>query len=362
MFQLNFTTLTAAEIALTAAQKLSTELADWEKHVWQFILDWNNSSINTIEVSTSGSTGEPQKIYHTKKHVIVSAKNTCQALSLNVGCSALLCLPANKISGSMMLVRSMVNRMNLICIKPSATPLSDLTEDIKIDFAAFTPSQLFEVMHNNISLKKLEKIEHVILGGENIQPTLKSKLENFKTGIYQTFGMTETISHIALKKISGSNKSKYYKLMPDIGISIDKRNCLVIKAPTLGQPVLVTNDVVSIISDKEFEWLGRFDNVINSGGIKLYPEIIEEQLKTKIETPFFITGINSTKTGNTIALVLEKSTLSENELVELKSVLLKLDSISRPKKLFFVPTFSRTENGKISRNKTLINQIDSIDL
>jgi len=361
MFEIDFFSSSEAAIIELAHEKFLAADEEWERQLWQFITDWFNPAITGISVFTSGSTGAPKKIEHTKDAMTFSARQTCTALALKHGDRALLCLPVNKISGMMMVVRSIYNKMKLVCIKPSTNPLTELEENPRIDFAAFTPMQFHGITRSYPIFLKAEKIKKIILGGEDVRAELVQNILKMENEIYITFGMTETISHIALKRLNGPAHDKNFKVLPGIHISADKTNCLVIDAPQLGQPCLITNDVVSIQGENEFQWLGRIDNVINTGGIKIYPEEIEQQLVNTIEAPYFITSRKDITGGEKLILVLEMILLKPEEKEELKEAFSKLEKLHRPKQVILIPHFARTPNGKIKRRESVLNPIDVID-
>ena len=361
MFEIDFYTENETATVKHANERVLTSTEDWEKQVWQFVIDWFNPAIETISIFTSGSTGAPKKIEHTKASMLYSASLTCTVLNLKPGNKALLCLPVNKISGMMMVVRSIYQKMWLTCIKPSTTPLLNLTDEQHFDFAAFTPMQFHGITNNYSCFEKAGRIKKIILGGEDIGADLALNILKLKTEVYITFGMTETISHIALKRLNGAKPDENFKVLPGIAISTDKRSCLTIGAPMLGQPHLVTNDVVSIEGPNEFRWLGRIDNVINSGGIKIYPEDIEQQLAKAIDAPYFITSKPDLLTGQKLVLILEKATLKPEEIIELKAAFSKLEKMHCPKQVLLVPQFSRTTNGKIKRSESVLKPIATIE-
>ena len=354
MFEIDFYRLSEQHIIQMAGQKLRTNMDDWEKQIWQFILQWFDNSIASIPVFTSGSTGKPKRIEHTRSAMMNSALLTCEALKLEPGNNALLCLPVGKIGGMMMIVRSVVNKMNLVCIKPSSTPLSHMPAQPHIDFAAFTPMQFHEITSNYSVFRKAETITKVILGGEDVRAELLANIRKLNNDVYVTFGMTETISHIALKRLTGKEPDRNFKVLEGIKVSVNAKDCLVIEAPALGQPRLETNDLVRLVAENEFKWLGRTDHVINSGGVKIYPEEIEQQLAEFIEAPFFVTSVPDALSGERLALALEMTILTPLEEDELKAAFNSLEKLHRPKEIFFIPHFSRTENGKIKRKESLL--------
>jgi O-succinylbenzoic acid--CoA ligase len=257
-------------------------------------------------LSTSGSTGVPKKISFRRDQMISSARMTEKALNLKPNDSALVCLDTQYVAGQMMLIRSFVTGMNIIGTTPSANPLLEVSKNEKINFAAFVPYQLQAIL--NSSPDRLNQINVAIIGGAPIDSTLKQELSNGKCKLYATYGMTETISHIALMKLNGENPSPYYSVLPEITIRQDKRNCLVIKADFLDEEI-ITNDIVELIDNDQFNWIGRWDNVINTGGIKVVPEKIEKAIalafgQSKLTNRFFVTGINDQQLGQRIRCLL----------------------------------------------------------
>ena len=210
-------------------------------------------------------------------------------------------------------MRSIWNKMDLYCIRPTTDPLCQVADKDKFDFAAFTPSQLFEFDKHR---KHIERIRKMLIGGEDISNRLLANLRLLSNAAYTTFGMTETISHIALRRLNGIHPDHHFKTLRGISVSIDGKKSLVIEAPELGIHRLITNDAVHLFSPTEFEWLGRMDNLINSGGVKIYPEQIEEQLKQQIAIPFFITGIENDRTGQEVAIAVEKKAVTLQETNE----------------------------------------------
>ncbi|MFM7856476.1 MAG: AMP-binding protein [Flammeovirgaceae bacterium] len=267
--------------ALEAAQSLS----EFEQGIFSFWKEWITNTQEFL-LQTSGSTGPPKKITAQRCQLETSAKMTLAALNLKKNATALICLDSRYIGGKMMLVRSWVGGLNVIAKDPSANPFQDLDDEAEIDFVALVPYQLKTVL-NSPEKKWLNKIKHVIVGGAPLDGTTKKLLQPFTTQFYETFGMTETLSHIALKKINGPARSDYFKILPGVHIRQDERACLCITAPHL-QHEIITNDVVEMKNLEEFIWLGRVDNVINSGGIKIFPEATEQ----KIEHLFSEMGLN----------------------------------------------------------------------
>ncbi len=319
---------------------LTNQLADWEYDIYSFLVDWFSDSTH-ISVQTSGSTGKPKIISKKKSTLINSAEMTGKFFHFEENQTALLCLPAKFVAGKMMLVRAIQWRLDLDYIAPKIAlqiPKKDYF------FSAMTPQQV------EASFSQLSRISHLIIGGAPIPVPLEKQLLSLTSNCYATYGMTETVSHIAIREINAEAVNAY-QVLDGITIETDPRNCLKINAPQLLEESITTNDSVELTSPTTFIWKGRFDNVINTGGVKVFPEAIENKIETLINLPVIIAGVPSKKWGEKIILMIESETLNIEGLSnQLKSI---LNNIENPKSIFLVPKFIRTENGKVSRNKTL---------
>lgn len=343
-FKLNGVTYVNAKELIAAAQKLPIlGIAD-------FLKDWFSNEA-FIYANTSGSTGVPKKIKLEKGHMMHSALATGTYFNLPNKTSALLCLPVAYIAGKMMLVRALTLGWHLDVITSTLKPLEGTNKEY--NFAAMIPLQLEK------SLSKINRIKKVIVGGGVVSASLQDQLQNLQTKVFATYGMTETVTHIAVKKLNHLHICpSYYQLLPNVTSYIDHRNCLVIKAPKVTHEVVFTNDVVRLISDTEFAWLGRFDNVINSGGVKLHPEKIEEKLAQLIQNRFFVIGIKDEQLGEKLVVLIEEKeeskqvVLKNNLLAKIKESLL-FTKFEIPKEVFTLDKFIETETGKVKRYQTV---------
>jgi len=308
---------------------------DFERPVGSFLLDWFDNN-PYLEVNTSGSTGTPKLIRVAKQAMVNSALATGDFFDLVPGNKALHCLPAKYIAGKMMFVRAFILGLDMDFVAPSSTPLKN--NDTVYDFAAMVPMQ---AKH---SLEALKNVKKVIIGGVYIHKSLEDSLLQLPTEVYETYGMTETITHIAAKKVG----EHAFTVLPNVTISYDDNNCLVIHAPRISDDVIVTNDLVELVNENQFVFLGRFDNVVNSGGIKLIPEQIEDKLSGKIESRFMFGGLDDEKLGQKLVLIIE----GEERTLE-PNIFDGLDKYERPKAILFVPKFAESENGKILRKQIL---------
>ncbi|NHF59227.1 AMP-binding protein [Flavobacteriaceae bacterium TP-CH-4] len=331
------------------AYSLIKEGEPFELVIGDFLTDWINDK-ETIEVKTSGTTGKAKTIVLEKQKMVGSALATGKYFGLEPKDTALLCLPTDYIAGKMMLVRAMALGLEIDCVAPSADPLS--LGNKTYDFAAMVPLQLQN------SLNQINRIKTLIVGGAPIAASLKQALQGRKTAVFETYGMTETISHIAVRPINRSaSKTSYegeapFETLPDITVTIDERGCLVINAPKISKESVVTNDMVNLLSDTTFEWLGRFDHIINSGGVKLNPEQIEAKLTPLIENRFFVAGLPDDRLGEKLVLVLEGEA-DASELSKKINALTSLEKFERPKHIFKIDKLKETGNGKIDRKASI---------
>lgn len=304
----------------------------YERAVGDFILYWFDQN-SYIEMQTSGTTGAPKLIRVGKQAMVNSAIATGEFFDLPSGIKVLHCLPTQYVAGKMMLVRAFILGWDMDLVAPASKPLE--RNETEYDFAAMVPLQAEH------SLGKLHTVKKLILGGAKVSQALSEKLSALSTKIYETYGMTETITHIAAKPIG----EEAFTVLPNVNISRDDRNCLVIDPYKICDEPVVTNDVVEIVDDTHFIWLGRYDNVINSGGVKLFPEQIEEKLSGKIDRRFYVKGVADEVLGEKLVLVVEGEPLDID-----KAVFKGLGKFEKPKDILFVEKFEETGSGKIKRD------------
>jgi O-succinylbenzoic acid--CoA ligase len=325
------------------------------KKAVEFCSGWL-SERDLFEITTSGSTGTPRKIQVRRQAMIASARGTVKALGLRPGMTSLVCVDTGFIAGMMMLVRSMATGMNIVVSEPSANPLSDLPPS-KIDFTALVPYQMIS-MFKSAQRERLSGVGTIILGGASVNTELIRDIQDLSASCYATFGMTETLSHIALQRLNGPSRQENFHTLDGVAISIDKRGCLIINAAYLGDTI-ITNDLVEIMNPKEFKWLGRFDNVINSGGIKVIPEQIEQvigscMLDKGISKRFFVTGVSHADLGQEVGLVVEGTLSAEDEHSLLRGLKSALGKYEVPRRIIYKDHFTETKTGKIDRRASLV--------
>ena len=319
-----------------------------------FFSEWNNDS-DRVLVHTSGSTGKPKPMMVEKKRMLNSARITCDFLGLKPGDSALLCMSLDYIAGKMVVVRSIERHLHLISVSPSGHPLKDINEEIT--FAAMVPMQVYNTLQVPEERERLTHVRHLIIGGGAIDASLEKELQALpgNIAIWSTYGMTETLSHIALRRINGAEASEWYQPFDSVKISQTEEGCLVIDAPLVCTETLVTNDIVEIesyiynkVEKLRFRIKGRKDNVICSGGIKIQIEEVEALLKPHLEKPFMLAKKKDEKFGEIAVL------LSENkEIKTVEATIRRLLSDHKywiPREFLHVDHLPLTETGKPKRS------------
>ena len=312
-----------------------------ESSVIAFLQNWINGE-EYFEVKTSGSTGKPKIIKVSRDQMIRSAQATLDALNLQPNDSALLCLSANTIAGKMMIVRSLIGKLNLSIIDPTSNPFQNINTGFT--FTALVPLQVLNSTENIF----FKNTKNIIIGGAPLEENLRKKLVKLPNTIYQSYGMTETVSHIALKLVDET----CYTTLKDVNISSDNRNCLIIDAPMSTSSPLQTNDVVEIINSKQFIWKGRLDFVINSGGIKIHPELLEKELCDLLPhlNELIVFGQADKTFGTIVSLLIKGNPLTSDDLNLLKN---NLPKHTFPKEIYYVDNFLYKESGKLDRAETL---------
>ncbi len=360
LFSLNGKKYLRAELLQLCSRKIK-EAANNEDEVslYSFIYEWLSPS-PVIDAVTSGSTGAPKRLSFGKQQATESARMTCSFLDITENMNLLLCLPAKYIAGKMMVVRAFTNGANLVTVPPSGNPLTGLADSI--DFAAMVPLQVKQAISEPSTLEKFRSINNVIIGGAALPPSLEDTLASFPNRIYSTFAMTETLSHIALRRISGEGRSDLYELLNGVSISRDSRDCMVVSAPHIAAGPIVTNDVIAIKKEGYFQWLGRYDNVINSGGVKIYPEQLEASLAHLLPNRrFFIAALPDETLGQKTVMIVEGR---EPEISgEQKQAVAKLSGrYAAPKEYIYTGSFAETPNGKVNRKETLEAALNGLRL
>ncbi|NND77312.1 MAG: AMP-binding protein [Flavobacteriales bacterium] len=319
---------------ISYAKESITNCEEWEKEIFESILDWFNEE-ESIKFQTSGSTGNPKQIFHTKQSICSSSELTAEYFGLNQSSSILLCLPANYVAGKMMIYRALCLNCQLYWTKPISKPKIDQTYDL----VSLVPLQMEKLLEDPDALSN---IRNILIGGAPVRKQLKHKMLNLRARVVESYGMTETLTHVAMKELG----EPYFKGLPSIEFK-NGEDGLKILAPHISNNWLQTNDLVEMHGSDGFELVGRLDDVINSGGLKLHPQKIENKLEDLIKVPFYISKAYDEVLGERVILNIEGSEKDLDKEI-LKSA---LDKYEIPKDIVFVPTFERTFSGKLIKNK-----------
>lgn len=327
--------------------------APWQTEIFDFLDQWLAPG-SSISVQTSGSTGPPKPIWVEKQRMVASARATGAFLQLKPGSRALLCLPARYIAGKMMIVRALVLGLDLHWVAPSSQPL----ENTHLSFAlgAMVPQQVMG------SLDRLHQVQTLLIGGGPIPDHLQEKLRGYSTRIFHTYGMTETLTHVAMRRVNHEAYESDYRVLPGVHLSQDERGCLVIDAPAIAENPVITHDLVSLTGPGRFRWLGRQDFVVNSGGIKLIPEQIEEVIGPFLAQRFFVGPLPDPVLGQKLVLILEGTLPTEETLQEIyQAIRQQLGPFHVPKSTYALDRLDETPTSKILRDKNLERLIRDLD-
>lgn len=327
----------------------SEDKSGFKSSLSDFLAEWFNET-DTVKVHTSGSTGTPKELWVEKRRMMESARLTVNFLDLQPKDTALLCMPLQYIAGKMVVVRSLVAGLNLLPVAPCSRPLQYL--ETAPDFAAMVPLQVYTSIQNPRDKELLRQIRHLIIGGGAIDRTLGEELRDFPHAVWSTYGMTETLSHIALRRLNGPEATDWYTPFNDVQISLSPEGTLTIDAPQVCPLSLVTNDLAEFNDRGQFRILGRRDNTINTGGVKVQTEEIEAQLKPLTELPFAITSVPDPKLGERIVILIQTSggqQLQPEEFAQLTEAISHLPRYWQPRQVIPVPELSLTGTGKPDR-------------
>lgn len=343
---LNSKQFSAAEILkITSSKTGDPSVPLWEKELFLFLNEWF-SEADFVLAQTSGSTGEPKPIELPKIVMQKSAERTIKYFGLKKSDRLLLSLPCRYIAGKMMAIRAIVGQMNLITVDPASD--FDFLEHESFDFGAMVPNQVFKLLQQSSGTGKLQNIRNLLVGGSAISSALEAQISQLSNRVVSTYGMTETASHIAIRKLSGKRISEFFHCLPGISVSLNEPGCLQIHLPEMIEP-LQTNDLAELQSDTGFKILGRADSVIISGGIKYSPETIEKKLEALFDRRFVISSLPDEKLGEKLVLVIEgkpfDTDILKRKLAEL------LTPYELPKPIVFLEKLPETTSGKVRRDE-----------
>jgi len=334
-----------------------------ERATLDFCYQWLSGEPD-FTINTSGSTGTPKPIRLTRQQMTASARRTGATLNLRAGQQALVCLPTRYIAGRMMLVRGFVLGLDMTVVEPASDPLATVAPDAHFDFTALIPLQLQTLLvgppHYHAILNRMQAI---LIGGGPVSPALMAQLQTISAPIYHTYGMTETVSHIALRQLNGPQASTAFRPLLGVQLGVDERNCLNICADVTQDHVVQTNDLVELRADGSFIWLGRWDNVINSGGVKVQVEKVENALEQVLHAldpiglgarRFFVGPLPDARLGETVTVVLEGTPLPAPQEEAIRQRLGQVvDRYEIPRRFCYLPHLAETPTGKIDRKANL---------
>lgn len=327
------------------------------------------SGQQTFVLHTSGSTGFPKPITLSRSQMRASAELTGQTFGLQTGDTVLCCLNTAYVAGTMMLVRALTLGLKLTLVEPSGNPLADVdTDRTQFDFMAFVPLQLQTMLEQSPEkVAILNRAKAILLGGAATSPAQEAQLQTITAPVYATYGMTETVSHIAIRRLNGPTATDFFTALSGVELGVDERDCLNIRAEASDFQLIQTNDVVQWVDNnpahQQFRILGRADSIINSGGVKVQPERVERVVQAVLGsvglTPrLFVAGLPDERLGQRIVLVVEgdeamKKSVTAQQGQWIEAVRREIGPYAVPKDLIFAPTFCETPTGKIDRNRTL---------
>ena len=330
----------------------------YEKKVLEFCSSWMKKP-DFLQVSTSGSTGKPKIFNISREQIMHSVGATQKAFKLQKDDHALACLDVEYIGGKMMLIRALEIGMRLSILSPASNPFKVVRLGAPIDFIALVPMQLHAILESVQSVG-LDSCKAILVGGAPISLALEKSLVKCKAPVYNTYGMTETVSHIAFRRLDGPQQKDYFETLEGVEIGVNENQCLWVKSPVTNQKVVQTNDIVELIDAQKFVWKGRNDHVINSGGIKIHPESIEKELEEiwsdlDLEVRFFVGGLPHSTLGEKVCLILEGTSIPNPIEEQLRNQMAsKLTKYEVPKSIFYVDRFVETPTGKIKRKEVLV--------
>lgn len=341
----------------------SAALTDNGRDAIAFCHAWLSGAVD-FQVQTSGSTGDPKPIALTRKQMQASAHATGQALGLAAGMHALVCLPTRYIAGKMMLVRGLELGLHLIVTEPASDPLAALPAGCQVDFTAFVPLQMQAILTPDLRYANfLNRMHAILIGGGPVDRALVDAMQAIQAPIYHTYGMTETATHVALRRLNGPAAADAFTLLPGVACQVDERGCLALHGPMTNDLWLQTNDLVALQEDGAFVWLGRWDNVINSGGVKVQVEQVERTLEQLLGVReferwrgrrAFVTGLPDARLGQMVVLVVEgEAQPSQGEQELLAALRGALGAFAAPRRVVYLPHFALTPTSKIDRRTTL---------
>ncbi len=333
------------------------------KSAYNFAKAWLRGQ-ETFTITTSGSTGTPKEITLSRTQMIASARLTGQVLDLPSGTRALVCLNVNYIAGMMMLVRGLELDWQLTIVNPGSNPLLDVPKEATFDFVALVPMQLSAILQAERTHGRVEDLGKMLLGGAPVSELLLQEIQALKMPAYQSYGMTETVSHVALRRLNGDAPQEDYQVLPGVEFGIDVRDCLHLRGAVTNVELVQTNDLVEITSPNSFHWLGRADSVINSGGVKISLDKIDKVVggilqEMEVATEYFCWHEPDEKLGQKLVLFLEGEGAVLNTKILLEKISDRVKRYETPKAVYFAKEFERTPTAKIDKITTALHYLNA---
>jgi len=327
------------------------DTAEWAAPLAAVITDLSTKR-GPLLMHTSGTTGAPKPIRIGRNDLRASAALTAATFGLHPGDRALLCLPCDFVAGKMMVVRAMLLQLDLHLVDPRGSVLANLRTHDRFRFAALVPLQLHRALQEDKS-RLQRQFDTILLGGGPVSDALIEDLQDLDVAVFQGYGSTETVTHVALRRLNGPGRSTAFEAIGKVHFGRDPRGCLVVYTPHLSTTQHVTNDLVELIDDTHFHWLGRHDHVILSGGKKIFPEQLEARTAGVIPYPHYFTGVHDDVLGQAVMLVLETERPQQEVLPEvLSSLMTTLHPHELPRRVQALRRIQRTSGGKIIRGGT----------
>lgn len=325
---------------------------------YEFMSSWLDGQTQ-FTLHTSGSTGTPKDILIARSQLSSSALMTGAALDLPAGTKALVCLNVSYIAGVMMLVRGLELGWELSIIEPVSNPLMDMDWDVSFDFVSMVPLQLAACLTNEKTKNHVNNLGKILLGGAPVDVSLQKQINELDVPVYQSYGMTETVSHVALKKLNFPVKEDDYTVLPDIAFGLDERGCLFLSGAVTNGEKIQTNDLVDITSETTFNWLGRIDNVINSGGVKIVLDKVDEVVaevfyELRYNNNFFSWYETDEKLGQKLILIVQETDHPVSATVILDEIRKRISAYETPKHVYFAVEFIKTPTDKIDKRQTAL--------
>lgn len=332
----------------------SNGYTDFEYKVLVILREWLSGK-KSFYFHTSGTTGDPKEISFSREQIRKSALRTIRTFNIKPGMTVLACLNPEFIAGFMMIIRAMEGDLNLLAVEPCSNPLTQLEPMSDIDYAAMTPMQVKTCLSETPD--RLNRIKTLLIGGAGLHPDLEEKLHDLPVRIFHSYAMTETVTHVALREIVKIGKNDWFEALEGVRFEADEDGCLVVRDELL-KIMVKTNDLAELIDERHFVLKGRMDHVVNSGGVKIQLERLEDEISVRlreygIHATICLAGIPDELLTNKLALIIEipEASLDTKDLLRaLRKILPKYHD---PKVIIPVPELFFTKSGKIDRRRNI---------